>query len=502
MRKRKKLGIISIALIIILILLFTFRDVIAYNLFPKQYIMLSISKTFNEVNKDFQNIQTMFFGDILKKSNTKDLNITIDNAKSSDPFDYLKFKVYNGLDFYFKTTTDIDNKFFYLEGKTSRKEKLLLSLNLKLDDNELLIKIPELYDKTFMLPSKNLGKEWNQSTFGENSSREVDENLDISFSAFRKSFEVVEMDKQTKNNYLNALKTLTKNGDYKKSGKQEVLIGETLKKHRRTIVTLDPNNAKNGLIELIEAFENDNRLEEGKENLIFTNQKQSVKALEKKLKDLKQTIKEDYHKNKTTLDLLTRKGKAIEINLETTSDVDKIHEALKLSLGFLGEKSITDDFIFELTEGQNKDKIVLTSKNILSDNTNEISNHIEFTLYNNGYETKRLNSWAEIDPSKEKDNLTYNLNILSDNNMNIDIKAKGDFKSSTKNIEYNLHNISFIMEDSYSDKKITFEGSLFLSSREGAETIPITDESEKVKILEILEHDIFKILERLEKIIK
>lgn len=488
----KNLIKVGLGLIVILILLLALKDTIAYSIFPKQYVISSINKSFKAVNKDLKKIQNIFLGDTTKKATTNNIKATIENVSSSDPWLGQIFKIFNGIGFEIKTARDFKEKSIYLGGKAIYGGNDFLSLDLKLDDSELLLKVPELYHKALSLPSKNLGKEWNKSAFAQASKMYVDESLDISFSELMKDADLIEMDKETKKDYLNAFTTFTKNAIYSKVGKEDLAKGLTSKKIR---ISIDSHDIKNGLIELIQAFENDNRLEQWKNKLKATNQIYAIHEIEQGLANLKNEIEGFYELDGLVFDVYIKNGKALQIDLEITPDFEYMDENLKLSLGFLGEKNISDDIRFELTLGQKLGKMIFTSKNHKTSKKNEIINEIQFVVFDHDDETIRLNSSATIDLSSKSDNLTYNLNILVPEQIKIDIITNGDFQTSSNNIQYNLHNVLFIMEDIYQDETINFSGSFFLSSINGTNKLPKIEEMEKVKVLELGQGDIYEITE-------
>lgn len=494
----KNLGIVAIILVILLVAGLVFKDTIVYSMFPDKYIMSSLNKTFKEVNKDLKHTQATFLGDTLSKSTTNDLKLMVNSASSSVPFLNQTLNMFSGMGIELNTATDMKNNAFYLNGKTKFNGRDLVSLGLKLDDTELLVHVPELYNKSFTVPSKDLGRQWNQSVFAQETYMYVDEDLDISFSELMKNPDIIEMDKETKLAYFNALQSLTKNAKFTKAEDKNLLIGDKNVKHKRTIVTLDPRDIKDGLVELIEAFENDNRLKEWKDSLQSTNQGYLIYEFEESLKDIKYEIREYYDIDKIELDIYTRKGKAIEVNIGVTPDIDYSYDTLNLKLGFLGEKNISDDFLFELSVGEDDGKITFTSKSNTSGRKDEIRNDIQFIVHDYGYELVRLNSSAEIDLKKKKDNIKYNLNMIIDDDVSLDIKVNGDFTSSSKTIEYDLHDVNVNVGELYYNENVSFQGSLFLSSREGIKDLPNIEKTEKVKILQLLEYDIYDIMEALE----
>lgn len=496
---KQKLGIIAIAIVLILALGFIAKDFLVYAITPEKYVLASLNKTFKTVGKDFNNMQSMFFGKIKPdSSNTNNIKFMVKNINHTDPWVNEDMYMLNGMGFELTTAMDRGNKAFFLNGKTIYNGRDFLSFNAKLDDEEIAVNIPELYHKSFMVPSKDFGRQWNMSTIARENYLYVNDSLDLSYSELMKDTVPEKMDDRTRKAYLNGFNTMIKNASFEKAGSEHLLIGDKSKKVNKTKVVLNSNDVKNGLLDLIDALRNDNRMEQWKDTLRSTNQSYVAQEFEEALNDMRYGINEYFEADRIIFHIYTVNGKVVQMDLNLIPDMDYKEDNLNATLGFLGDKNLIDEIKFEFVVGEDEEaRLIFNSKGNHTGSKNSYTDDTRFILYEYGTEFMRLNSKTEIDLSKGKDNLKFNLDIVSED-ANVTLNTKGDFNTSSKKIEYNLYDIFFTMKDYYQDSFL-FEGSLSFSWEDGVKGVSDPSDTEKLRLLELTEYDIYEIMSILEE---
>lgn len=488
---KQKFGLIAIALIAVLVVGFLAMDSLVYAMSPEKYILSSINKTYKSVTKDLDKMGTLLMGNVDPNgSTTNHIGISIDNLGTTDY--YSDLDMFSGMGIDITTSMDRSKKELHLSATSTLRERDFVTLNAKLDDNELLVSIPEAYHKAFSVPSKNLGREWNNSYLGMQSYTKADESLDISFSELiNDSRAAVAMDDSTKKEYLKVFETLTQNAIYEKDGTQELYIGNKDQKCNRTRIILNERDIKSGIIALIDAIGNDNRVESWKDTLRSTNQHYTVNEFEQSLNQIRDEIGEYFQVDRMVLDVYTTKGGLVKVDLSIIPDLDYREDTVTLGMELFGEKSLMDDFSFTMFIGEYEEgKMEFISKGNHSGAKNQFINDTSFVVYDYGSEVVNIASKVEIDLSQGRDNFKYDLDLEIDD-QSISLITKGDFTSSSKKVDYNLKDISIRGQDYYYGDEFYFNGGLRLSWEEGARDVSNLGNVEKLPFLDIAEYDFY-----------
>ncbi len=481
------MGVIVIALIGVLVLGFLTKDILVYAVSPEKYVLLAINKTYKSVSKDLDKMSSILVGDMEPNgSYTNHIGLSIDNIGG-----FGGLYSFNGMEIDLTTSMDRNKKVLHLNGESVLGGRDLISLNARLDDNELLLHIPDIYYDAFSIPSKDLGRQWNNSYLGMQSYTRADESLDISFSNLIGDSTAILMDDTTKAAYLRVFKSLTKNAIYEKNGKQELYIGGSGRKSNKTTVILNENDIKNGVLELIDVIRNDNRVVYWKDTLRSANQDYLVQEFDESLNEISSEIEEYFQVDRVLIDVYTDKGGLVKADLIITPDFDYRDESLLIGLEFFGDKNPIDNFNFRLILGENEEaKIELSSKGNHTGSKNQFTDETRLAIYD-GYQYIDLGTTVEIDLSKTRDNFKYNLALEADG-TNLKLDTRGDFTSSAKNVDYNLHDISLKVDDYYGDG-FNIQGGLRLGWEKGAKDISNLGNVEKLQILEMGEYELYEI---------
>lgn len=497
-KQKSKWAVLAIVIAVVLALGFIAKDFLVYAVSPEKFVLSAINKTYKDLCKDLEKMRSMFsINTLTKTSSTSNIKFLINNIQYSDDY-YEDLNMLNGMGIELTTGIDRNKKELVLCGKAVYDDSNVLSINSKLDDNELLVNIPELYHKSFTVPSKDFGKQWNNSIIAMKNDAYVDDSLDISFSEIIEKNTLEKIDKRTKREYLKGFKTLIQNASYEKNGSEYLYIGDKSKKCQKTTVKLNNDDVKDGLIQLIDALNNDNRIEQWKNTFRNTDQYYVIQDFEETINEMRYGINEYYDIDNITFDVYTKNGNVVQLDFILISDMEYKEENLKGSIAFLGEKNLIDDFKFELIPGNGEEfKMIVSSKGDHLGNKNLYTDDTRISINSYGIEVARINFNTEVDLSKAKDNYKSNIDLISDE-VNMQLNIKGDFTSSSKKIEYNLKDVSIELEDDYGDSFI-FQGALSLSEEEGVKNLDDFETIEKLDLVKITEDDIYEIMVTIEE---
>lgn len=497
-KQKPKWAVLAIVIAVVLALGFIAKDFLVYAVSPEKFILSAINKTYKDLCKDLEKMESIFsINTLTKTSSTSNIKFLINNIQYSDDYNE-DLNMLNGMGIELTTGIDRNKKELVLCGKAIYDGSDVLSINSKLDDNELLVNIPELYHKSFTVPSKDFGKQWNNSIIAMENDAYVDDSLDISFSEIIEKNTLEKIDKRTKREYLKGFKTLIQNASYEKNGSEYLFIGDKSKKCKKTTVKLNHDDVKEGLIQLIDALNNDNRIEQWKNTLRNTDQYYAIQDFEESINEMRYGINEYYDIDSIIFDVYTKNGNVVQLDLILIPDIEYKEENLKGSIAFLGEKNLIDDFKLELIAGNGEEfNMLVSSKGDHLGNKNLYTDDTRITINSYGVEVARINSNTEVDLSKTKDNYKSNIDLISDE-VNMQLNIKGDFTSSSKKIEYNLKDISIELEDDYGDSFI-FQGILSLSEEEDIKNLANFETGEKLDLIKITEDDVYEIMYTLEE---
>lgn len=494
---RQKLAILAIGLILLIGGGVMAKDTIIYTISPEKYVLLSMNNTYKSISKDMEKMKTMFLSDISPRdSYTNTINISVDSLTTNDPWMDEELYMFNGSGLELSSSIDRAKKEVQVSGKSFYNKRDFVSINGRLNDDELLLHIPELYNKVFMLPSKDFGRRWNESDISRETFSHLDESLDISYSNLVGDTLDTEMDSKTKSAYDKALNTILSNARFEKNGSINLSIGDKSKKCAWTSLIIEENHIKTSLLQLVDALEEDNRLEKTREILRKTNQEYIISDLEDGLRELRYSIEEYFQLDKFNMDIYTYNGKVVKVDMNILPDIDYKEEKVKIMVDLLGENSFLDDFKFEVLVGEDGDKIVYTSRGNHLGQKNLLTDDSKLVVYGYGQEIIRLNSRTEIDLSKDKSNLDYSLDFNGDG-MEFNFTTRGDFISTSDKIDYNFKDISVSTRDYY-EYSFNFQGNLGLRLEKGAKNICDIDRIEKLKLLDVMGYDLYEIMSTIE----
>ncbi|WFA08560.1 hypothetical protein [Tissierella sp. Yu-01] len=440
-KAKSKLGVIALTLAVILSLNFFSKGYITYATSPELSVKLAAKETIDNITKDYHTIESLLFGNIdWYKSHYINMSLSIEDASHTDELVSQDLHLLKGMGIDIASVFDDAKKELIFNGKYQIGGEDLISLMLKLDDEELQITIPELFEKVLSVPSKNYGEEWNKSIYGQEIG-EIDNNLDLSITNLQKNSK--EIDDETKNAYMNALNLIFKGAKYETAGTTTLKIGNDHKEANITLITLEEKNVKDGVIALYDAVKLDNSIDHWTD--------ETIEAMQ-------EYVREYFKMDSLTINVFTYNGNIVKSEIEIVADKDSEDGTLFCTIELLGEKSLMDDFRFELEVAD--EKFTWETKGNHTGNDNKFLSTTKITMISPEGEEFIGEFSTEIDLQKKNDNFKANINFKVDGEE-MNLVTLGDYNLFGDSLEFKSNDINFTFRD-YNDSilKMTFKTNL------------------------------------------
>lgn len=442
---KSKMRVIALTLAVILALSFFATGNITYAMSPELSIKLAAKKTMDNLMKDYLKMESLLFGNMKSsKSHSINMNLSIEDADHTDELVNQELYLLEGMGVDISSIFDDAKKEFIFNGKYQIGGEDLISLMFKLDDNELQITIPELFERVLSVPSKNFGEEWNKSVFGQQSGV-LNNNIDISLSNLQENYSMRKMNDETKNAYISAVKSIFKDAIYKDGGNTSLKIGNDHKKVNKTIITLQEDSVKEGIIAWYDANKIDNRSNYW---IDIYNQDIYSNELDEVIDGMQDYVREELEMDSLTINLYTYNGNIVRSEMELVVDKELEDGTLYCNIDLLGEKSLIDDFMFEVIVGN--EKFLWESKGNHTGNNGMFLDDTRI-LFTSPYGEEFVGEFStEIELKKEKDNFKSNISLILDGEE-MNVSTLGDFSSSTKSLAFKSEDIKFSFKDYNND---------------------------------------------------
>ncbi|MBQ7039261.1 MAG: zinc ribbon domain-containing protein [Clostridia bacterium] len=355
------IGAVAAAVIVIFGMLFLFKDVVLATFMPKLYLGGAIDKTVEELSDESAELYKWLYGfDAEDVSEfTYKLGATVDEIAGQDV---------NSLGAEAVVAKSDNKKVLAANANLLYDGKNVIAANLSLDDEKIAFDIPELFDKSLSLPSKDFGKAWNSSDIGKESGTEFDDDLDLSYSKLfteKKNDKV--FTKETDKALKEISKTLAEEAVIENEKGTATVNGKSVKT-RRLNVTIPANALEDYIVDTIKCIVKD-------EN-ISANYPEDVKdQIDDMIDELSEGIEElSEVYDDVVIDLDVYNGKIVKITHEAEIEDADILVQLELR----NSKNLIDDIygLIEIKADGEKMTIELESKgnhvpnkNVYSDET-------------------------------------------------------------------------------------------------------------------------------------
>ena len=491
---KPKLGIIAIVLVVILVVGILSKDYITYAISPELSVKLAAKETMDSIKRDYYKMESILFGDVnSSQSQYLNMNLSIEDASHTDEWVNQELYMLKGMGVGIESIYDDENKELIFNGKYQIAGEDIISAMVKLDDNELQLSIPELFESIISVPSKNFGEAWNSSIFGQESGDVVNNNLDLSISNLQKNNNIEEMDEETKIAYMDALKLIFKDSIYEKGGTSNLNIGNGQKKANKTIITVQEESLKEGIIALLDALKSDNRIEYWTDNL---NQDIDYYEFNEAIEEAKREIRANFQMDSCTINLFTNNGNIVKSEIEIVADRTREDGTLSCNIELLGEKSPIDDFKLEFGVSDNE-KFIWQSKGNHTGNNNIFLDETRVAVTSN-YGEELLGEFStEIDLKKKENNLKAKMSIRVDGEE-MGIETIGDYNSSANSQEFKSKDIKFTYRDYY-DNILEMTFGMDLKTGTDVTNKPDFGSYEKVHLFEMDEYELYEFIYSVEE---
>lgn len=225
--------ILSVAMIVLIIggVCVFAKDLILKTFSPKTYVSSLIETTFSQVADELARANENFFG--FSTENLKDYTVSLGASINSHPDFYIENIGLSAKIGVSESQKEAIGTLAFLHDDES-----LVSADLYLNDQELGVTVPELMNEYLVVPSKEFGKAWNLSALKEwSDADELDENLDISFSALRLA-ESNTISEETNKELVHLSEELYRQAQFVSKEKTEVSLDGELKQSVKYNITI------------------------------------------------------------------------------------------------------------------------------------------------------------------------------------------------------------------------------------------------------------------------
>ncbi|HHV98554.1 MAG TPA: zinc ribbon domain-containing protein [Clostridiaceae bacterium] len=359
-KKRRSFKFVYILAAILILAAFTAmgKNGIYRTIAPKAYLGNALNKTFSQISDEISKSKKKLLGFTLSEKDdfTIDLSGVLDSISSDNEYMDLGFLKGSGIN----TTISIDKNNKQMLGifQLLLKDDPMFSVNAFLNDEEIGVNVPELFDAYWTAKTANFGRDWNDSYFGsEMLCMNLPENLNISFSNIMDKSKR-SITEETKKQMAEATKELLKNAKLGKMTSTNVTIKGKSVKAREIPVTISGSELKSYLIDMVELYFND----ENVKNQISMAGYDFTDEIDEFLNDF-----DDYVgiRGDITIELVEYKGVIVKLEVEKEFEIyEETEIELALEISFGDNKALINDISvdFEIEVEGEKLVVQLTSE--------------------------------------------------------------------------------------------------------------------------------------------
>ncbi|MBQ3023389.1 MAG: zinc ribbon domain-containing protein [Clostridia bacterium] len=301
-KKSAMAPLIIIAAVLICVIGFLFKDIVLAAVAPKLYASNVLTKTVEQIADESEEAEKNILGFNIGKEKdlTVDLEATLNEIGSLD-LENTGFKIT-------AAKSDSKKKLMY-GGEFIYDGKSIISALAMLDNKNIYVDVPELFEKSLGVPSKKFGKAWNESEIAKESGVELSEDLDLSYSNLMKKDEF--FTKDTIKALEKEIKNLIQVSELEKSKGSATVNGKSVKT-RTLAIAIDPDELSDYFTESINIIEDDENLQE-----LLANS-DAEDTLDEAFSEMKTGLKEacNYIDDAVVLKMQVYKGRVVEFAVE------------------------------------------------------------------------------------------------------------------------------------------------------------------------------------------
>ena len=484
-RRSFKFAYILAAVLILVSCAVMARNSIYRTVAPKAYVGSVFSKTLSQIFDEINKSKKELTGFTLSEKDDFTLDLSgIVNSASTD-IAYMKLDILEDSGINTTISVDKNNKQMLGNFQLLVKNEPMYSVNAFLNDEEIGVNIPELFDKYWTAKTVSFGEDWNDSDFRDIMDfMDLPDDLNISFSNI--------MDKtkrglteETKKEMTKTTKKLVKNSKLGKMTSTNITIEGKSVKAREIPINIPGSEFKSYLIDMIELFFEDENI---KNQISLTSDYDDfTDELDETLDDLKEYV--DIAGD-ITIELAEYKGIIARMAVEKEFEIDDGECTLALEVRFGNNKALINDFDVELEiEG---DDISLIAVELSSE-----GNHIPLkgSFTDSTRLTVRLpfsGKWVfdnECDINLKKRTIDGFSEIKAKNSIRLDYS--GEY-SNSDGLKVSLSDVDITLVDSGNTSKIS--GNINISFEKGAKK-DLINITEKQYVLDMDEDEFYDYIE-------
>jgi len=338
-RRSFKFVYILVAILIIAACTALGKNGIYRTIAPKAYLGSALSKTFSQISDEISKSKKELVGFTLSEKDDFTLGLSgiLDSVSTNN--EYMDLGFLKGAGFSTTISMDKNNKQMLGNFQLLLKDDPMFSVNAFLNDEEIGVNVPELFDAYWTAKTSNFGSEWNDSYFGsEVAYMSLPDDLNISFSNImdRSNQGLTE---ETKKQMSEATKELFKNAKLGKMASTNVTIKGKSVKAREIPVTISGSEFKSYLIDIAELFFEDENVK--KQISMTGDYDYFIDELDEFLNNFEEYV--DI-RGDITIELAEYKGVIVRLSMEKEFEVYEQNELeLALEISFGDNKALIND---------------------------------------------------------------------------------------------------------------------------------------------------------------
>ncbi len=348
-RKKKKVLLPVIAAIIVVCAIgFLFKDAVLAAFAPRFYAQNALLNTIEKIAEETRTANKNIFGfDI---DGAKELSASV-----KAEFDKIGDYDLNGLGVSFSSSASDKKEKLMYSGELLYDGDSIMSILAMLDNENIYFDVPELFDESISMPSKEFGKAWNDSDLADESGIEFDEDLDLSYKNLTKNDELFtkETQKALEKNTIEFIKTAEidiSKGNASVNGKSV--------NTREVTITVDPGDIEDYLVETIDIIEDDENLKDSISSAVISSA--AADEIDEVFSQLRDGIEEVCgYIDDTTIVMDVYRGNVVCFSVET-----QVEEAeIRAEIAFGDSKTLINDIsaLLEIEAEGEKHSVEITS---------------------------------------------------------------------------------------------------------------------------------------------
>ncbi|HHW47067.1 MAG TPA: zinc ribbon domain-containing protein [Clostridiaceae bacterium] len=184
-RKFGKTGLVIIiaAILIVFSCVVMAKNSIIRAVSPKSYLGIILNNTISKISQELNNSRNELMGFTLTEKDDFTLGLAGEIASMSSEGGFIDYSNIKRLGANFNISVDKGNKQLLWKSQVLYRDNPLLSINFFLNDSEVGVNIPELFDHYWTAGTEKFGRKWNDSYVGwQLINFRISDDLDLSFS--------------------------------------------------------------------------------------------------------------------------------------------------------------------------------------------------------------------------------------------------------------------------------------------------------------------------------